>query len=116
MLQESYPTLDMFLGHSESKLWLKKEYVSNFHDVIINAAHNAMDKHIPHMGDRKPKVIPGWDIEMVAHDNPHYFGTICGTSVGKNNHYKLRALRKNKQNKTKLSVCKTMLRNSPTTH
>ena len=23
-----------------------------------------MDKHIPHTGDRKPKVIPGWDIEM----------------------------------------------------
>ena len=64
MLQDSYPTLDMFLDHSESKLCLKKEYVSKFHDVIINAAHNAMDKHIPHTGDRKPKVIPGWDIEM----------------------------------------------------
>ena len=48
-----YPTLDMFLDHSESKLCLKKEYVSKFHDVIINAAHNAMDKHIPHTGDRK---------------------------------------------------------------
>ena len=23
-----------------------------------------MDKHIPHTCDRKPKVIPGWDIEM----------------------------------------------------
>ena len=64
MLQDSYPTLDMFLNHSESKLCLKKEYVSKFHDVIINVAHNAMDKHIPHTGDRKPKVIPGWDIEM----------------------------------------------------
>ena len=64
MLQDSYPTLDMFLDHSESKLCLKKEYVSKFHDVIINAAHNAMDKHIPHTGDRKLKVIPGWDIEM----------------------------------------------------
>ena len=59
MLQDSYPTLCMFLGHSESKLCLKNEYVSGFHDVIINAAHNAMDKHIPHIGHRKPKVIPG---------------------------------------------------------
>ena len=33
-----------------------------------------------------------------------------------NYHYKLRALRKNKQNKTKLSVSKTMLRNSSTTY
>ena len=64
MLQDSYPTLGMFLDHSESKLCLKKEYASKFHDVIINAAHNAMDKHIPHTGDRKSKVIPGWDIEM----------------------------------------------------
>ena len=64
MLQNSFPTLDMFMGHSESKLCLKKEYVSKFHDVSINAAHNAMDKHIPHTGDRKPKVIPGWHIEI----------------------------------------------------
>ena len=33
-----------------------------------------------------------------------------------NYHYKLRALRKNKQNKIKLSVSKTMLRNSSTTY
>ena len=54
----------MFLDHSASKLCLKKEYVSKFQDVIINAAHNAMDKHIPHTADRNPKVITGWDIEM----------------------------------------------------
>ena len=50
MLQDFYLTLDMFLDHSESKLCLKKEYVSKFQDVIINAAHNAMDKHISHTG------------------------------------------------------------------
>ena len=33
-----------------------------------------------------------------------------------NYHYKLRALRKNKQNKPKMSVSKTMLRNSQTTY
>ena len=77
MLQDSYPTLDMFLGHSESKLCLKKEYVSKLHDDIINAAHNAMDKHIPHTGDR----ILKW----IVLDNSHYFGTLCGTSVGENN-------------------------------
>ena len=35
------------------------EYVSNFHDMIMQAANNVMDKHIPHTGDRKPNVIPG---------------------------------------------------------
>ena len=40
------------------------ENVSNFHDMIMQAANNAMDKHIPHTGDRKPNVIPGWDVEI----------------------------------------------------
>ena len=75
----------MFLDHSESKLCLKKEYVSKFHYVIINAAHNAMDKHIPHTGDRKPKVIPGWDIEMNCARQSSVFGTVRGTSVSENN-------------------------------
>ena len=131
MLQDSYPTLDMFLDHSESKLCLKKEYVSKFHDVIINAAHNAMDKHIPHTGDRKPKVIPGWDIEMDCARQSSLFWHSMWNECGRkqsgivydimkknsaNYHYKLRALRKNKQNKTKLSVSKTMLRNSSATY
>ena len=41
----------MFMGNSESELCLKKECVSEFHDTIFNAAHNAVDKQIPHMGD-----------------------------------------------------------------
>ena len=45
----------MFLDHSESKLCLEKKYVSKIHDVIINVAHNAMDKHIPHAGDQNRK-------------------------------------------------------------
>ena len=32
--------------------------------MIMQAANNAMDKHIPHTGSRKPNVIPGWDVEM----------------------------------------------------
>ena len=32
----------------------------------MNAAHHAMEKHtcIPHTGNRKLNVIPGWDSEM----------------------------------------------------
>ena len=64
MLQNFYHTPDRFLGPSESEICLKKECISEFYDVIINAAHNAMDNHIPHTGDRRPKVIPGRDIEI----------------------------------------------------
>ena len=108
----------MFLDHSASKLCLKKEYVSKFQDVIINAAHNAMDKHIPHTADRNPKVITGWDIEMdCARQSSLFWHSMWNECERKqsgivydiikknmaNYHYKLRALRKNKQNKTKLS-------------
>ena len=64
ILQSSYPKAEMFLDNSGNNLCLKMEYVSNFHDMIMQAANNAMDKHIPHTGDRKPNVIPGWDVEM----------------------------------------------------
>ena len=30
----------------------------------MNGAHHAMEKHIPHTGNRKLNVIPGWDSEM----------------------------------------------------
>ena len=99
--------------------------------MIIQAANNAMDKHIPHTGDRKPNVIPGWDVEMdCARQSSLFWHDIwndCGREksgiiydIMKKNrsiyHYKLRALRKIKHIKTKQSVSRGMLRNSPTTY
>ena len=99
--------------------------------MIMQAANNAMDKHIPHTGDRKPNVIPGWDVEMdCARPSSLFWHDIwndCGREksgiiydIMKKNrsiyHYKLRALRKIKHSKTKQSVSRGMLRNSPTTY
>ena len=92
-----------------------------------------MDKHIPHTGDRKPNIIPGWDVEIdCARQSSLFWHGIwkdCGREksgiiydIMKKNrsiyHYKLRALRKNKQSKTvtKQSVSRGMLRNSPITY
>ena len=43
ILQSSYPKAEMFLDNSGNNLCLKMEYVSNFHDMIMQAANNAMD-------------------------------------------------------------------------
>ena len=52
ILPSSYHTAEMFLDNSGNNLCLKMEYVFNFHDMIMQAANNATDKHIPHKGDR----------------------------------------------------------------
>ena len=85
------------------------EYVSNFHDMIMQAANNAMDKHVSHTGDQKPNVIPGWDVEMdCARQSSLFWHDIwndCGREksgiiydIMKKNrsiyHYKLSAFRK----------------------
>ena len=64
ILQYCYPTTDMLLCDNGNSLCLEREYVSKFHDAIMNATHLAMVKHIPHTGKPKLNVIPGWDIEM----------------------------------------------------
>ena len=58
ILQSCYPTAEMMCD-KENSLCLKREHVSKFHDTIMNAAHHAMEKHIPHTGNRKLNVIPG---------------------------------------------------------
>ena len=75
-LQSSYPKAEMFLDNSGNNLCLKMEYVSNFHDMIMQAANNAMDKHIPHTSDRKPMSYLVGMLKWIAHDNHHYFGII----------------------------------------
>ena len=146
MLQNCYPTTDMygltwfiahivfveFLCDNGNCLCMKREYVSKFHDAIMNATHLAMEKHIPHTG--KPKlnhVIPVWDIEMNCARQTSLFWHDIWNECGRKKsgivydimkmyrskyHYKFRALRKKTHVKTKLSVSKSMLRNNPTTY
>ena len=88
-----------------------------------------MSLHIPHTGNRKLNVIPGWDSEMDSARQTslfwHNMWKECGREKSgivydimkmcrSNYHYKLRALRKKKHIKTKLSLSKSMLRNKPT--
>ena len=130
-LQYCYPTNDMLLCDNGNSLCLKREYVSKFHDAIMNATHLAMEKHIPHTGKPKLNVIPGWDIEMdCARQTSLFWHDIwneCGCEKSgivydimkmcrSKYHYKLRALRKKKHVKTKLSVSKSILRNHKTTY
>ena len=92
----------------------------------MNATHHAIEKHIPHTGNRKLSVIPGWDIEMDSVQLLfwHNMWKECGREKSgivydimkmcrSNYHYKLRALRKKKLIKTKLSLSKSMLLNKP---
>ena len=130
ILQSCYPIAEMMCD-KENSLCLKREHVSKFHDNIMNAAHHAMEKHIPHTGNRKLNVIPGWDSEMDSARQTslfwHNMWKECGREKSgivydimkmcrSNYHYKLRALRKKKHIKTKLSLSKSMLRNKPTTY
>ena len=48
ILQNCYPTTDMLLCDNGNNFCLKREYVSKFHDAIMNATHLAIEKHIPH--------------------------------------------------------------------
>ena len=97
----------------------------------MNATHLAIKKNIPHTCEPKINVIPGWDIEIdCARQTSLFWHAIwneCGCEKSgivndimkmcmSNYHYKLRALQKKKHVKTKLSVSKSMLRNSPTTY
>ena len=50
ILQNYYPMTDMLLCDNGNSLCLKGDYVSKFHDAIMNATHLAMEKHIPHTG------------------------------------------------------------------
>ena len=59
ILQNCYPTTDMLLCDNGNSLCLKREYVSKFHDAIMNATHLAMEKHIPHTGKPELNVILG---------------------------------------------------------
>ena len=131
IIQYCYPTTDMLLCDNGNSLCLKREYVSKFHDAIMNATHLAMVKHILHTGKPKLNVIPGWDIEMGCARQTSLFWHDIWNECGREKfgivydimkmcrskyHYKLRALRKKKHVKTKLSVSKSMLRNHPTTY
>ena len=65
----------------ENSLCLKREHVSKFHDTIMNAAHHAMEKHIPHTGNRKLNVVPGWDSEMDSARQASLFWHNIGKNV-----------------------------------
>ena len=129
LLYKFLPTDEMLLDHES--LCLKQEFITEFHDSIITAFHLAMQQSIPYSHQSKGKVIPGWDIDMdIARDKSMFWHGIwkdCGKmpsgvvySIIKKTrstyHYMLRALKKKKHYKTKISLSKSMLRSNNGTY
>ena len=129
LLYNFLPTDEMFISSVNDSLCLKKKHITEFHDNIISASYIAMQKHIPYSQKSKTKVIPGWDVEMdTARDKSKFWHSIwseCGREhtgivydIMKKArswyHYLLRALKKKKHYKTKLSISKSMLRSDRT--
>ena len=90
-----------------------------------------MQQSIPYSHQSKVKVIPGWDIDMdIARDKSMFWhgiwkdygkmpsGVVCSImkKTRSTYHYMLRALKKKKPYKTKISLSKSMLRSNNGTY
>ena len=120
----------MLLDHEG--LCLKQKFITECHNSIITAFHLTMQQSTPYYSTQsKLKVNPGWDIDMdIARDKSMFWHGIwkdCGKmppgvvySVMKKTrstyHYMLRALKKKKHYKTKISLSKSMLRSNNRTY
>ena len=81
LLYKFFPKDEMLLDNES--LCLKQEFITEFHDSIINASNLAMQQSIPCSHQSKVKVIPSWDIDMDIARDKSMFGLVYGRIVGR---------------------------------